>query len=280
MFLYVENQNQSVNRRKFLSATGSTILASVAGCIKTRKKVIELGERINEKSANFTVQDLTIQQSVAYRGPVHSRVRNDPNHQYVIFGVDIHNDDVDNRDMYDRFTMSVDGTTSEERGVQRISTKNQDKLKRDMYLIYDVSRDISPVGVHLKFSGLNRDYKWSLSDAVESEGLSEYVQNPPNPQIESFDVPSFITVDQDSMKVEVTISKGNSANIDVEEPMKLLLGSTKISGSSVYTATFRGGNTSVHDFQVPVYPNQGLNTETVRLNWGQGSMSEDVSIQE
>jgi hypothetical protein len=267
-----------MNRRKFLSTTGCTIFASVAGCIETEKEATKLGERINEKSANFTVQDFTVQQSIAYRGSVHSRVRNDADHQYMIFGVDIHSD-VNNRKIYDRFTMSINGKIREEIGVPRISTENQAELKRDMYLIYDVSRDISPTDEHLKFSGLNRDYKWSLPDAIESESLSTYVQNPPNPQIDSFNVPDSITADQDSAEVEVTVSEDSSGIVDVKEPVKLLLGSTKTSGSSAYTATVQGGETNVQDFRIPVYPNQGPDVETIRLSWGQGSMSRDIPIQ-
>jgi hypothetical protein len=267
-----------MNRRKFLSTAGCTIFASVAGCIETGEETTKLGERIDERSANFTVQDFTVQQSIAYRGSVHSRVRNDADHQYMIFGVDIHSD-VNNRKIYDRFTMSINGKIREEIGVPRISTENQAELKRDMYLIYDVPRDLSLTDEHLKFSGLNRDYKWSLPDAVESEGLSTYVQNPPNPQIESFDVPDSISADEDSAEVEVTVSEDSSGIVDVKEPVKLLLGSTKTSGSSAYTATVKDGETNVHDFRVPIYPNQGPDVETIRLSWGQGSMSRDIPIQ-
>lgn len=266
-----------MNRRKFLSVTGCVVSSSVAGCFETEENVTKLGETISEKSADFTVQDLNIQQSVAYRGSVHPRVRNDPNYQYVIFGVDIHSD-VNNRKIYDRFTVSTDGRINEELGVERIPTENLDELKRDLYLIYDVSKDSSLTDEHLKFSGLNTDYKWSLSDAINSEGMDEYVQNPPSPQVESFNVPNSMLRDQESLTVELTVSEDSDSEVTTEDPLKLLLSSTKISGRSAYTATVKTGETTTHDFQVPVYPNQGPDVETIRLNLGYESMSRDIEV--
>lgn len=142
-----------MKRRRFISVAGCALFGSIAGCID-RQEVTSFGERVNEQVASFTVQDFTIQQSIAYRGSVHPRIRNDEDTQYLIFGVDVEQD-VENRAIYDRFTLSTDGSINEELQVVRIPTDNQGELQQDMYLMYEASREASIIDERLKFSGLN-----------------------------------------------------------------------------------------------------------------------------
>lgn len=87
-----------------------------------------------------------------------------------------------------------------------------------------------------------------------------------------------MTRERDNIELGVTISENSDGSVTANEPLKLLIGSTKTSGSSAYTAPVMSGQTVTRQFSVPVYPNQGSDTETVRVNWGRGSISKEVSI--
>lgn len=277
--LYGSNVILCMHRRKYLSVFGSTALGSLAGCINPNS-FQSLGDEIEADVSTFTVQSFDIQQSVAYRGTVHQRIRNDQDTQYLIFGIDVE-DEVEavSRQLYDRFTLSLGGRIIEEIGRPRMATQNQSELERDMYLMYDVPRDTNINQGVLEFSDLNEVREWSIEEAVNNENLSQYVQNPPQPVVESFSAPESVPSDRDEIAVGVTVSDG-SDELSVREPLKLLISSTDISGSTAYTAPITTGKTTTYQFEVNAYPEVGPNTETLRLNWGQDSLSREVKIEE
>lgn len=277
-FIWCDMLVSCVKRRRYLSALGSVSAFSIAGCVNP-DGFRSLGDKVQADVGSFTMQNFTIQQSIAYRGSVHQRIRNERDTQYLIFGIDT----VDNLEevgekLYDRFTLSLDGRIMEEIGRPRIATKNRSELENDMYLIYDVDRDTDIRQGILVFSDLNRDHEWSLDKLVNAENLSQYVRNPPDPTVKSFSTPNTIQMNKSQIIVDVTVSDRNDG-LSMEEPLKILIGSTDTSGSTAFTATATPGETT-HQFNVRVYPKVGPNKETLRVNWGQDSISKEVEIEE
>lgn len=270
-----------MHRRKFLSASGCALISPVAGCINPEGTTVQIGEEISTSVADFSVQSFTVQQSVAYSGTVHSRIQNNRDTQYIIIGINVEEELGDvKEDLHTRFTLSLDGGVSEELNRRRISTENQSTLSEDMYLIYDVPRDPSLTGERLVFSALSTEYTWSISSLANSTGFTDYINSPPDPVINSVDIPSSVSSNDDEVTVGVTVLDDGNGNISMEEPLKLLIGSTKISGNKLFTAPVISGNTVTHSFKVPIYPDVGPDTETIRVNWGWDSISKDIEYRE
>ena len=266
-----------MHRRKFLSVTSCALLSPVAGCINP--EIAQIGERIDTSVSNLSVQTFRIQQSVAYSGVVHTRVRNNRDTQYLIIGVNVENKVEEVReDLHSRFALSLDKKNFEELGIRRVSTENRSTLPQDMYLIYDVDRNSSLENGEIIFSDRNTDYRWSVSDMVNSAGFDNYIENPPDPIIKSVDVPESISPDQNEVSVKVTVSDDGDESLSLKEPLKLLISSTKISGSKVFTAPVNSGDTVTRTFKIRAYPDKGSNTETIRVNWGWDSVSKDIEI--
>jgi hypothetical protein len=270
-----------MERRKFLLTTGSVICSLSAGCIEQgeQNQMVSLGELVNEDVTDFTISSFDVQQSVLYRGTAHPRIRNLKDKQYLVFGVDIEQE-VSRSKMYDRFFISDGSSIKEELERKRLPTKNRDKFTRDMYLLYKVPRDNSVLKESLLFEGLEERYEWSINKLAKSTDLIKYMENPPSPTVKSFDVPSSIDPKTNDATVTVTVSDTSNTEYEVREPMKLLLGSTKTSGRQAFTAPVKAGEVQTHRFSVPVYPDVGPNTETIRLSDGHDTITEKVPIEE
>lgn len=270
-----------MDRRTFVSLASGTAIGSVAGCIGPEEPALSLGDTVREQVANFTIKEFDIQQSVIYQGAVHPVVRNEKEHQYLIFGVDIVSNSEDvAAEIRGRFTLSLDDDDAIIEGIdnRRISTRNQKDLSSDLYLLYPVSRDIPVGNATLRFSGTNKRYSWSIGDMIDSSELNNYVQNPPRPTVESMEIPDTVSKDSDTVTTTVAVTSDGSTERPVTEPLKMLLSSTKISGSTPFTAHHRKGQTTTHNFAVPIYPNQGPSRETIRLNAGSETISKTVQI--
>lgn len=245
---------------------------------------MSLGDTVQERVANFIVQDFNVQQSVVSQGTPHAVVRNEKEQQYLIFGVDIIDDTEDIEDLErkirGRFTMSRGDEIVEEIDNKRISTRNQDDFGRDLYLIYPISRDGDVEESQLEFSGLNGTHRWSITEMISSSQLDDYIRNPPNPTVDSFSIPDSVSRNSDTVPVEVLISSDTESTAPVEESFKILASSARISGSIPFTIPYSRGGTLTHKITVPIYPTQGPREETIRLNWGRETLSETLDITE
>lgn len=297
----------NANRRRALALLGAGA-ASVAGCLGTQPSDVEPSDDSTESPTTETtppskrlsvgewyetsnglsvqVEDVRIQRSVVYRGPVHTDVASFEGAQFVVVSVAVQEsstkaagfgaaaaltpteqNDGPKTPPSDEFRVEVDGERSdvEER---RYNVEPYDESRSPTAFAVPVLAEPAPESVRVVWTGGDREVSWGLGgDAVAKLGRA------PEFEVRAFEVPEKVEKES-SFEVAVTVANtGERDGTFVAE-----LGATTISDQGEIRVAVPEGKTVTRRETLSPYYTEGKNELTLQLDWGRSSMTRTTQV--